>query len=191
MVRDVLPDTRRRSADDRLEIVSQSVIPVVGMELGHRLDVTGDVLGQPTSGKLTVPLFRHRHIDEGDCPPEGLGVFRRHGPHVLRLRPGDSITRPTWASGCSRTAAITSATSLVSIGDVFASPKGRRIVPFFAIDSAAHWEKKKCWRKTVARTWTTGSPDQFRPARPTSAAAAGASRSSPGGSSARRSTGRC
>ena len=29
---------------------------------------------------------------------------------------------------------MTSATSLVSIGDVLASPKGRRIVPSFAID---------------------------------------------------------
>src|SRR5437868_1209122 len=32
--RDVLPDARRRPADDRLEIVGQPVIPVVGMELG-------------------------------------------------------------------------------------------------------------------------------------------------------------
>ena len=39
-------------------------------------------------------------------------------------------------------------------------------MPSFAIDSAAHWEKKKCWRKTVARTWTTGSPDQFRACSP-------------------------
>ena len=46
----------------------------------------------------------------------------------------------------------------MSIGDVLASPKGRRIVPSFAIDSAAHWEKKKCWRKTVGADVDHGQP---------------------------------
>src|SRR5262249_37654979 len=58
-------------------------------------------------------------------------------------------------------AAITSATSSVSTGDVRPEPKGSRIVPSRAIDSAAQARKKKCWRKTVGRTWTTGSPDQL------------------------------
>jgi len=77
------------------------------------------------------------------------------------LGPVNSMTFPRWPPGCSRTAATTSATSRLSTGDVFAAPNGRRIVPSFAIDSAAHCEKKKCWRKTVARTCTTGKPDQF------------------------------
>jgi hypothetical protein len=54
------------------------------MEVGHRLDVTGDVPGQPASEKLTLSPFRHRHIDIGDRPPESLGVLRRHVVLVLR-----------------------------------------------------------------------------------------------------------
>src|ERR1700677_3655724 len=60
-------------------------------------------------------------------------------------------------------AAIASATSRVSIGDVRPAPKGSRIVESLAMDSAAQAEKKKCWRKTVART---GTPDQFNTCSP-------------------------
>ena len=54
--------------------------------------------------------------------------------------------------------AATSATSRASTGDVRPLPKGRRIVPSRAIDSAAHARKKKCWRKTVARTMHDRQP---------------------------------
>ena len=56
---------------------------------------------------------------------------------------------------------MASAPSRASTGAVFAAPNGRRIVSCLAIESAAHCEKKKCRRKTVARTWTTIEPDQF------------------------------
>src|SRR5216683_6960634 len=58
-------------------------------------------------------------------------------------------------------AAMTPATSLASIGEVRPVLNGKRIVESLAIDSAAHSEKKGCWRKTVGRTLTTGNPDQF------------------------------
>jgi hypothetical protein len=58
-------------------------------------------------------------------------------------------------------AAVTSAMSSVSTGDVRPEPNGSRIVPSRAIDSAAQDWKKKCCRKTVGRRWTTGNPDQF------------------------------
>jgi len=54
-----------------------------------------------------------------------------------------------------------SATSRASTGDVRPVPKGSRIVASRAIDSAAQARKKKFCRNTVARTCTTGSPDQF------------------------------
>ncbi len=57
--------------------------------------------------------------------------------------------------------ATTSATSATSTGEVRPRPKGRRIVPSRAIDSAAQVVKKGFWRKTVARMCTTGNPDQF------------------------------
>jgi hypothetical protein len=50
----------------------------------------------------------------------------------------------------------------VPIGDVRPEPKGSRIVPSRAIDSATQSRKKKWCRKTVGRTRTTGNPDQLR-----------------------------
>src|SRR5260370_30335051 len=61
----------------------------------------------------------------------------------------------------SKIAAMTSATSLASIGEVRPVPNGSRIVESLAIDSSAHSEKNGCWRKTVGRTLTTGNPDQL------------------------------
>jgi hypothetical protein len=44
--RDVLPDTRRGPAGDRLEVVSEPIIAVVGMKLGHGPHVAEDVARQ-------------------------------------------------------------------------------------------------------------------------------------------------
>src|SRR6187401_1105164 len=66
-----------------------------------------------------------------------------------------------WEDGLSSTVAITAATSRTATGEVRPDPNGRRIAPSLAIDDAAHSEKKKCSRNAVARTCTTGRPDQF------------------------------
>lgn len=63
-------------------------------------------------------------------------------------------------------AAITSATSLVSTGEVLPLAKGSRIVSSLAIDSAAQSRKNGCCRKTVGLTCTTGSPDQLNTCSP-------------------------
>ena len=68
---------------------------------------------------------------------------------------------------------MTCATSSASIGDVHPAPKGSRIVESLAIDSAAQAEKKKFWRKNVARTSQRAILTSSTPARPASAAAAG------------------
>jgi hypothetical protein len=64
-------------------------------------------------------------------------------------------------AGLAKIVAMTSATSLASIGEVRPVLNGSRIVESLAIDSAAHSEKNGCWRKTAGRTLTTGNPDQL------------------------------
>ncbi len=171
------------SPDDRLEVVGQTVVPVVGMELGHHFHVAG---GDGRAARVGPGLFRaippseRQHSESFAQEPRSIPCC-----YSLAYPPTSdrSIRSPCRCGALDAPVRPRSpaATSLVSIGDVFASPNGRRIVPSFAIASAAHCgEEEVLQGKSVARIMNHGQPRPVQsPAHPASAAAVGASRSSP------------
>ena len=70
MPRYKVTDAGRRPACDRLDIVSQTIITVGGMEVGHRHQVLEEMVRQIAAAKLLVPLFFQWHIDIGDGSTE-------------------------------------------------------------------------------------------------------------------------
>src|SRR4051794_4539939 len=90
MFRDVIADARRGPAGDRLDVASEPIIAVVGVKFGHGQQMTAEVLRQIPADELSLPAIE-RLVYISDRPPEGLGEFRRDGPHVLRARPGQLV----------------------------------------------------------------------------------------------------
>ena len=63
--------------------------------------VLEDVVGQMAGAKLLVSPLLERHVDIGDGSTQCGGILRRHGVHVLRLRPGQfvdlaDVSRSDW-----------------------------------------------------------------------------------------------
>src|SRR5258706_10867412 len=77
------------------------------------------------------------------------------------LGPVSSKTRPTYGPGSVTIVETTRATSLTAIGEVRPVPNGSRMVPLSAMERAATVVNNGLSKKTVGRTCTTGSPDQF------------------------------
>ena len=68
----------------------EAIIAVGGMQPGHRQQVLKDMAPAVRMNAAPVAPLLQRHIDIGDRPAEGFGVFRRHGPHVLDFGPVNS-----------------------------------------------------------------------------------------------------
>ena len=58
MLRDVIADARRGPSDDRLDVVGEPIVPVVGVELGHRQQVAGEMLRQIPRARSSRPATR-------------------------------------------------------------------------------------------------------------------------------------
>lgn len=72
-----------RPVSDRLDVVCQSIITVLGMEPGHGPQVVREVLRQTAWAKLALFPLLQWLVDVPDGSPEGLGILRRHLGHIL------------------------------------------------------------------------------------------------------------
>src|SRR6266478_4520446 len=78
-------------SDECLDIVSEAIITISGVEAGHGQEVFRDMVGQIVcTHDLVAPLIE-RHINVPDGPTECLGIFRRDAMHILRSWPGQFV----------------------------------------------------------------------------------------------------